>query len=398
MKPPRRLHVSLVTETYLPEVNGVAMTLGKLTTGLAARGHRMRIVRPRQKHEKSGLQADGQLLTPGLPIPGYGELRFGLPVANSLWQHWRAMMPDIIHIATEGPLGFAALRAARNLGIPTISTFHTNFHTYSQHYGIGWLQGSIERYLRWFHNRTATTLVPTTILAEELQQRGFSGVGVLSRGVDTQLFNPDRRDPGLRESWGATERDLVVMLVSRIAPEKNLGLAFQAFDRIRAAMPNAHMVCVGDGPVRESLSRRHPQVRFVGAKFGVDLARHYASADLFLFPSVTETFGNVVSEALASGLPVIAFDHAAAGSLIKDGINGQRIGLGDSAGFINAAEQLARSLPDHPRWRHAGPASVAHLDWEQILDGYEATLTAQASDVPHWPDQPEPRSFSWLPD
>ena len=180
------LHISLVTETYPPEVNGVAMTLGKLATGLAARGHRLRIVRPRQKHERTGLQADGLLLTPGLPIPGYPELRFGLPVTDSLWQHWRQQMPDVVHIATEGPLGFAALSAARKLGIPAISTFHTNFHSYSRHYGIGWLQGSIARYLRWFHNRTATTLVPTAALAAELLQHGFREVGVLSRGVDVQ--------------------------------------------------------------------------------------------------------------------------------------------------------------------------------------------------------------------
>lgn len=381
------LHISLVTETYLPEVNGVAMTLGKLTAGLAARGHRLRIVRPHQKHEHTGLQTDGHLLTPGLPIPGYPELRFGLPVTDSLWQHWRQQAPDVIHIATEGPLGFAALSAARKLGIPAISTFHTNFHSYSRYYGIGWLQGSIARYLRWFHNRTATTLVPTASLAAELQQHGFREVGVLSRGVDLQLFNPGRRDSALRSEWGASDKDLVVMIVSRIAPEKNLGLAIEAFERIRANQPTARMVCVGDGPIREALMRRHPEVRFVGTKHDVELARHYASADLFLFPSLTETFGNVVSEALASGLPVVTFDYAAASNLIKNGINGQRVDRGDDAGFIAAAEALARDLPDHPRWRNAGPVSVAHLNWERTLDRYEATLRDKALRAQYWPDE-----------
>lgn len=381
------LHISLVTETYPPEVNGVAMTLGKLTTGLAARGHRLRIVRPNQKHERTGLQTDGHLLTPGLPIPGYPELRFGLPVTDSLWQHWRQQAPDVIHIATEGPLGFAALSAARKLGIPAISTFHTNFHSYSRYYGIGWLQGSIARYLRWFHNRTATTLVPTAALAAELQQHGFREVGVLSRGVDLQLFNPGRRDSALRSEWGASDKDLVVMIVSRIAPEKNLGLAIEAFERIRANQPTARMVCVGDGPIREALMRRHPEVRFVGTKHDVELARHYASADLFLFPSLTETFGNVVSEALASGIPVVAFDYAAASSLIKNGINGQRIERGDKSGFIAAAVALARDLPDHPRWRNAGPVSVAHLNWERALDRYEATLRDKALRSQYWPDE-----------
>jgi len=370
----RRLKVALVTETYLPEVNGVAMTLGQLADGLTTRGHRVNIVRPRQKHEKTGWQADGQLLTPGIPIPRYPELRFGLPVTDRLWQAWRVQTPDIVHIATEGPLGFSALGAARQLDIPVISTFHTNFHTYSQHYGIGWLQGSIERYLRWFHNRTATTLVPTPQLANQLGARGFRSVGVLSRGVDTRLFNPANRSPELRAAWGAADHDPVVMLVGRLAPEKNLELALAAFAEIRAANPGAKMVFVGDGPLLVPLARRHPDCHFAGNRRGADLAAHYASADLFLFPSLTETFGNVVSEALASGLPVVAYDMAAASALIEDGINGQRVAPGDEAAFIAASCALAGKPASRSGFQTAGPASVQHLDWERIHDGYARLL------------------------
>jgi glycosyltransferase involved in cell wall biosynthesis len=370
----RPMNVALVTETYLPEVNGVAMTLGRIAGGLAARGHRIRIVRPRQKHERTGLLANGALLTPGLPIPRYPELRFGLPAVSRLWQNWRNQTPDVVHVATEGPLGLSALAAARQLDIPVVSTFHTNFHTYSQHYGVGWLQGSIERYLRWFHNRTAATLVPTATLAEDLSARGFRSVGVLSRGVDTRLFNPEKRSQDLRTQWGASEHDLVVAVVGRMAPEKNLGLALSAFAAIRANHPAARMICVGAGPLFAPLQRKHPECRCVSARHGEDLAAHYASADLFLFPSLTETFGNVVSEALASGLPVVSFDRAAASDLIRNGQNGELVAPGNAEGFIAAACRLARRIQNRESFRAAGPASVRHLDWELIHNGYESLL------------------------
>ena len=370
----KRLRVALVTETYAPEINGVAKTLGRLAAGLAARGHRVRVVRPRQKHEKTGALPDGTLLTPGLPIPRYPDLRFGLPVAGQLHRAWLAHRPDIVHIATEGPLGFSALATARRLGIPVMSTFHTNFHRYSRHYGIGWLRHSIEGYLRWFHNRTAATLVPTAALAAELGAQGFHGVGVLSRGVDTALFNPLRRSQHLRSSWDARSTDPVCIVVSRLAPEKNLDLAFAAFDAIRAEWPNARMVCVGAGPQAEALARRHSGVHFSGMRTGEDLAAHYASADLFLFPSLTETFGNVVSEALASGLPVVAYDHAAAGSLVTNGCNGWLAPPGDVAGFIAASRHVAHELALREPVRAACVDSVRPLSWERIHEAYIAVL------------------------
>lgn len=372
----RILSIALVTETYLPEVNGVAMTLGRLAGGLTARGHRIQIVRPRQKEERSGQLSDGQLLTPGMPIPRYPDLRFGLPAAGRLHTAWRIRTPDVVHIATEGPLGLSALATAHAMGIPALSTFHTNFHTYSRHYGVGWLQGGIERYLRWFHNRTAITLVPTPELARQLGERGFRAVDVLSRGVDTQRFNPARHAAALRAAWGAAPDDLVCLIVGRLAPEKNLDLALTAFNAIRSEHPTARMICVGDGPLRASLSRHHPECRCVGMRHGEDLATHYASADLFLFPSLTETFGNVVSEALASGLPVVAFDQAAASALIENGRNGLLAPSGDAAAFVAAARQLAREWEQRPLSRSAGPDSVRHLDWERIHDRYVAILRA----------------------
>lgn len=368
-----RLNVAIVTETYPPEVNGVAMTLGRLAEGLVARGHRVCIVRPRQRHESAAASAD-QLLVAGLPIPRYPQLRFGLPAPRRLCSAWLQLLPDVIHIATEGPLGMSALSVARQLAIPVLSTFHTNFHSYSHHYGIGWLQSGIEAYLRWFHNRTAATLVPTSSLAAELTARGFRNVGLLSRGVDTTLFHPGRRSDSLRASWGAGPNDLVVLIVGRLAPEKNLGLALETFAALRQRRPEARLVIVGDGPLLATLARRHPDYRFTGVKLGEELAAHYASADLFLFPSLTETYGNVVCEALASGLPVVAFASAAAASLVIPGRNGICVPPGDSQAFVTAACHLAEELRDDPSRRAICAASVSHLDWQHIYGRYEEAL------------------------
>ncbi|MFN3884044.1 MAG: glycosyltransferase family 4 protein [Rhodocyclaceae bacterium] len=370
----RSLTITLVTETYPPEVNGVAMTLSRLAAGLKARGHDVRLVRPRQPGELRGLRASGDLLTLGLPIPRYPELRFGLPCAGELQRIWIGRRPDVVHVATEGPLGFSALVAARRLGIPVVSSFHTNFHGYSRHYGLGWLQRGISRYLRWFHNRTAATLVPTAALASELGAQGFRNAQVLSRGVDTTLFNPSRRSALLRLEWEAQPDDPVCLVVSRLAPEKNLELAFQAYAAIRVERPNARMVCVGAGPAAATLARRHPEVLFRGMRTGEDLAAHYASADLFLFPSLTETFGNVVGEALASGLPVVAFDYAAAGELIIDGRNGWRVPPNDAAGFIAISRHALRMVATGRIARAACTASVQRSSWESVLDDYEQLL------------------------
>lgn len=369
----RRLNVAIVTETYPPEVNGVAMTLGRLIEGLVARGHRACVVRPRQPHEPES-PVENQVLVPGLPIPRYPQLRFGLPAPQRLRSAWMQQVPDIIHIATEGPLGLSALAVARELALPVLSTFHTNFHSYSRHYGVGWLHGCIEAYLRWFHNRAAATLVPTSALAEELQARGFRNVGILSRGVDTRLFHPGRRSVALRKSWGAGPDDLVALIVGRLAPEKNLSLALEAFAVLQRQRPESRLVVVGDGPLLEPLSQSHPDCRFTGVKQGEDLATHYASADLFLFPSLTETFGNVVCEALASGLPVVAFDSAAASSLIMTGRNGICVPPGDSQAFVAAASHLASLHPGKSERRAECADSISHLDWQHIHESYEDAL------------------------
>jgi glycosyltransferase involved in cell wall biosynthesis len=375
----RTLRVSVVTETYPPEVNGVALSAARFVDGLRRRGHEIQLVRPRQ--DRSDRTSDLQdLLTPGVPIPHYPGLRMGLPAARALARLWERTRPDVVHVVTEGPLGWSALSAARKLKLPVVSDFRTNFHIYSRHYGIGWLGRPILAYLRKFHNRTLLTLVPTEALRAELSALGFRNLHVVARGVDTMLFDPSRRNEALRASWGAGPDDPVLLHVGRIAAEKNLNALLAAHAAARARAPRSRLVLVGDGPARAEVQARCPEAILVGTKRGHDLAAHYASADVFLFPSLTETFGNVTLEALASGLAVVAFDYAAAAQLIRHDDNGLLAPKGDTGAFAALAASV---VSDRARARRMGQLAregVLKLGWDLVVEQLESLL-ARVADV-----------------
>ncbi|MCG3188030.1 MAG: GDP-mannose-dependent alpha-mannosyltransferase [Rhodocyclaceae bacterium] len=365
-----RLRVAVVTETYPPEINGVAMTAGRFVVGLQDRGHHVQLIRPRQRRDETGQFASGfsEVLAQGLPIPKYPHLRMGLPFKQALLRLWSQRRPDVVQLVTEGPLGYSALAAARQLKLPVVSDFHTLFQEYSRHYGIGWLQRPIAAYLRKFHNATHATLVPTPTLQAHLAERGYRNVRLVARGIDLERFHPDRRSNALRQSWGLGEQDLAVVFVSRIAPEKNLELLVRAFGALAEQALRARLVLVGDGPALRSMKTQHPEHVYAGMRTGLDLAAHYASGDLFLFPSITETYGNVVPEALASGLPVVAYDYAAPAQLVRPGENGFLARVGDARGLIGMA---VRAVTDRARlqaMRSAARASVLHLGWERVID------------------------------
>ena len=342
----RRLRLAIVTETFPPEINGVAITLSRMVEGLKAMGHDLEIIRPAQASDaQASLQPFEQLLTTGVPIPRYPGLRMGMPAKRRLVRHWALQRPDLVHVATEGPLGWSALNAALQLRLPVTSDFRTNFHAYASHYGVGWLQRPITAYLRKFHNRCLFTTVPTESLREELQALGFLRLAVVPRGVDTRAFSPAHRDEALRGRWGVGPDDLVVASVGRLAPEKNLPLLLQAWKSLRRTHPRTRLLLVGDGPMRRELEAACPDAIFAGARRGDDLAAHYASADLFAFPSLSETFGNVVLEALACGLPCVSFDHAAARHLLHQNRAGILVDPGRPQDFEAALRALAQDEP-----------------------------------------------------
>jgi len=378
--------LAVVTETWPPEINGVANTIGRLVQGLRARGgYQIQLVRPRQQAREPATREDGfqEHLVNSLTLPFYKEVRLGFPQYNALKRLWKKQCPDIVQIVTEGPLGYSAMKAAKKLGIPVISDFHTNFDQYSRYYHLSGFFSLAKRYLRHVHNQTRVTLVPTRELQQQLSASGYEKLGILERGIDAELFSPQRRSPTLRAQLGIRPDQLLVTLVTRMAQEKNLDLAFGAFRAIQQQLPDARFLIVGDGPERKRLQEQHPDCLFAGMQTGAALAEHYASGDLFLYPSTSETFGNVVLEAMSSGLPVVVFDYAVAREYIRSGENGMAILLDDNAAFIQASTALALDAPLRQRVGLAARYTALSLSWEAVVERLHQTLQTVLREVRH---------------
>ncbi len=372
----RSVKIALVTETFPPDINGVAMTFGVLSRELSRLGHAVTVYRPGRPKELAppGSGLFREELLPGLPLPGYPSLRMGLPVAGRLKRLWQGERPDLVHVVTEGPLGASAVSAALALKIPVTSSFHTNFHTYMRHYGWKALQGAALAWLRRIHNRTARTFGPTLELCGELERAGFRNLSLLSRGVDTQAFNPSKRCDALRHSWGAGPQSCVVLHVGRLAPEKNYPLLLEAYRRMHAANPECRFVLVGDGPLRAGLLRQLPQAVFTGAVPHCDSGRYYASADVYVHASHSETFGNVVLEGLSSGLAFAGFDYAAAGQFVTGRKNGLLAPCGQPESLLQAAVELATDPKLRLHLRLEARAAVECHSWESVAQKFAQDL------------------------
>ncbi len=366
------MRYAIVTETYPPEINGVALTVQAKEQGLRSRGHEVDVVRPRQRPDQAA--QPHELLTGSAQIPRYPGMRFGFPAHRALRRLWTSRRPDAIYIATEGPLGWSAMRTARRLGIPVASGFHTRFDEYTRDYGVGFLQPLALNWMRGFHNGSDATLVPTCELSDFLRAERFDHVVHLPRAVDTARFDPARRSQALRDAWGVPADGLAAIYLGRIAAEKNLPLAIRAFRELQRRRPDAKFVWVGEGPELEGIRAAHPDFVFCGLRRDEDLARHFASADLFVFPSHSETFGNVTIEAMASGVATVAFRYGAAREHIVDGVSGVAIEGRDDQAFVAAVcrlgsdEQARRAIAAAAREavRKLRPAQVS-ADFDDIL-------------------------------
>ncbi|MBB3192564.1 glycosyltransferase family 4 protein [Halomonas cerina] len=370
------MRICLVSETWSPDINGVANTLGQLSRELARRGLTLQLIRPRPPGDHRRTQGmEAELQVRGVGVPGYREVRLGLPAGYRIRRLWQTYRPEVVYLATQGPLGWSALRCAERLGIPVVSGWHTNFDHYCRDYGVAWLAPLVTRRLRHFHNRCQATLVPTHQQASALTAGGFQRVGVMARGIDGEHFAPAHRDAALRQTWESGEHHPVALYVGRLAPEKNLDLLRDTFTAMHATRPDMSLVVVGDGPGREDLQNALPEAHFTGFIDRESLARYYASADLFLFPSVSETWGNVVLEAMASGLAVVAFRHAAGRELIEDDVNGVSLVVGDDAGFCEAAVTLCQQPARYGRLGRAARATALHYRWPSIADDFLSALS-----------------------
>jgi glycosyltransferase involved in cell wall biosynthesis len=367
------MNIAYVTETWPPALNGAALAAARAVSHLRTHGHGVELVRPRRHADDAG---DANTVTvPSMQLPLLPDLKIGLPVRQRLVTRWSAQRPDVVHIATQGPLGWSASSAARMLEIPVTSDFSSRFDSHADRSGAGSRAASVlpltRAYLRGFHNRATCTFVASDEVASALSRQGFRNVVVSGLGVDTVAYSPLHRSESLRRRWAALGP--VVLYVDRLSEENDIGTVIEAFDAIRDAEPSAKLVLVGESPMLQQLQARNPDAIFVGQLKGSMLAACYASADMLLWPSLSDAPGNVVLEAMASGLPVVAYDTPAA-MHIQDEVNGIVVVPGDHFAFARAAVALAYDEPLRERLgaaacQTARSASRAHIlaDFEQAL-------------------------------
>jgi glycosyltransferase involved in cell wall biosynthesis len=363
------MRIALFTDTYLPTVNGVARTLGQLVSHAHRRGHEVALF----STDVSPEPAAGTVLhhqMPGFPLPMYPELQIAWPFDGIGTQRLEAFDPELVHVATESTVGWAGRAWALRRKVPLVTSYHTDWPAYISGYGFGGLETSVWRGLREFHGVAGATFCPSSFTLEQLRSWGFShDLRVWSRGVDTEFFNPTRRRPDLREAL-APDGEKILLYVGRLAPEKRLDVLLEAFPSIRATMGGGVVLAlVGDGPWMAHLRERAMEgVHMLGYRTGPTLAEAYASGDLFAFPSDTETFGNVVTEALASGLPVVAPNKGGVVDSVLPGKTGVLVPPRDPEALAEAVVSLLRDDAELKTLARGARAHAEARSWPAILD------------------------------
>lgn len=372
-----RLKIAIVTETWPPEINGVALSLMQLCKGLQNQGHKILLIRPEQRAQCCDFVPNKECLVNGQSIPKYPDMKFGWPQFLKVSQAISAFTPDVVHIVTEGPLGFTALHAAKTRRIPVSSGFHSQFQEFSRFFDLAFLVKPIQSYLRWFHNATQLTCVPSRDTEIALREFGVTcPLVVVGRGIDTDRFSSQRYSAQLRQQWGADENTTVLIYVGRLSSEKEVNVVIDAYSALRKqSQRQVKLVLVGDGPDRSRLEKMPgaEHVIFMGSLSGTQLAEAYASANVFVFASQVETFGNVVIEAMASGLPIIAYDYACAQLHGKHTQTGWLCSIGD----IQQLTQHVLQIPDNNMLKRMGQQAmqdVQSIGWQHSVHQFEEAL------------------------
>jgi glycosyltransferase involved in cell wall biosynthesis len=364
------LRVAICTDTFPPQVNGVARTLERLADAIEARGG-CACVLTVQDPEAEAERASPRDVTrlPSVPYARYPQLRIAAPSSRDATALFTRFRPTLVHVATPFGVGLGACRAARALQLPLVTSYHTHFASYLRHYRLPAFDGVAWSYLRWFHNSGRRTYAPTEVTRAELEERGFRGTAVWSRGVDRQRFHRRFRSHDLRGSLGVSQDQLIVLYVGRLAPEKNIPVLFDAVRQLSAEVAaRLRLVVTGDGPSLEELRAIAPRgTHFTGRLDGEALSRMYASADLFVCPSTTETFGNVVLEAMASGVPVLAPDRGAT-TEFAHADTAQCYRAGDAAALRHALHELVLNEPRRIWLQASGLQQAGRHDWNAIFD------------------------------
>lgn len=374
------MRLALVTDTYLPEVNGVTTVLAVMRNGLRERGHDVLVVAPR--YPAPGPDDASVIRRASIPCPGYEQVRLSSPFGGDVRAALDAFRPEVVHVITEGPLGGIGRRYALRRGLPLVTSFHTDFPRYMARYLGAWAVGPAKAYLRAFHGAAHHTQTPSAETRDELVAEGISRAVVWGRGVDTALFTPQRRDEARRAAVGTGDA-VTVLHVGRLAVEKDIGTLIGAFQAAHAALGDAaRFVVAGDGPKAAEVRRALPFARHLGFLRRDVLADLYADSDLFVFPSPTETCGLVALEAMAAGLPVIASNAGGVLENVRHEVNGRLVPAGDAAAFSGEIMALVR---DADARRHLGEGARAFAiarSWTAELDRLEPLYEAARAGTP----------------
>ena len=373
---PGPLRVALASGAYDHIADGVTRTLNRLVGDLVAHGVEVRVFAPTVAHPP--VVAAGTLVpVPSVAIPGRPEYRFAL----GLWPRQRKMLaawqPDLVHIATPDVTGVHLAAWARRRGVPSVATYHTHFPSYLAYYGLGRLDAVGWRYLRWFYGQIDRLLVPSASMRDVLREHDVPGsLGLWGRGVDTGVFSPARRSEAWRAANGIAADDVAVAYVGRVVVEKGLDVFAEMVERLAARGVAVRSLVVGEGPVRAALAARLPGTRFLGHLDAADLATAYASSDVFVFPSETETFGNVTLEAMASGVVPVVADATGSRSLVEDGVTGRLCPPRDASAFADAVAGLVFDAAARRRMAAAARASAERVSWPVVLAAMRAEYAA----------------------
>ena len=376
------VRLALFSDTFPPQMNGVSRTLERLVTVARERGAAVRVFTTTDPEPH---QSDPDIVRwNSVPFWAYPQVRLSAPKMLAARAELVAWKPSIVHVATEFGVGLAGRAAASALGMPLVTSYHTSFSAYAEFYKLGALAAMGWKYFRWFHSAAARTFTPTDAIRREVEAHGFRNVGVWGRGVDGDRFDPSFRSVEWRRSLGITDNAMVVLYVGRIAKEKGLEHALTAMQQLTNS-PDVRFVFVGDGPYDAELRAAAPPTAiFTGRLSGVPLSTAYASSDVFLFPSVTDTFGNVLLEAMASGLVVVSADAGNTRELVGTD-RGVIVPVEQAGAIASALQALAQDRPRQDAVRANAQVWARDRTWEQVWNGlfgeYQRVISARVASL-----------------
>lgn len=363
------MRIALFSEVYWPMVSGVGVTLERLVEALAARGHAVRVYTASYPLPAGQPDRPEVHRSPSVPLFLYPDVQWAFPRQRELDADLARFRPDVVHVATEFAMGLAGIKAAQRLGVPVIASAHTDYEKYARRYGVAWVRQVGWIYLRWLYGHAERVLAPSRVYERALQARGIHHTGVWTRGVDPGLFHPGRRDDAWRARFGVGPGGLLVTYVGRLAREKDLDRLLAAWQRLGERRRDARLVLVGQGPLEEALRMRQvPGVHLAGVRTGVELAAAYASADLFAFPSPTETFGNSLLEAMACGVPALAVRAGGVLEFAEHDVNAWLAPPHDTRALVAALDRLLGEPALRARLAAGGLRTATARGWDAIHD------------------------------